>query len=126
MLLPLSLISLMFICSTFSGNLVSEEDPEIYNSTQCGAVSSLRFPVNFTGVNQLLNNIGGGLSAIGTVVNVEGRLLVHNNTASIGGGILLRDLCLVWYGHASLCMCAFVHICIHISLIIFTIDAIYS
>ena len=92
----LYLISLMLICSTFSGNLVSEEDLEIYNSTQCGAVSSLRFPVHFTGTNQLLNNVGGGLSAIGTIVKVEGSLLVQNNTASIGGGILLRDLCLVW------------------------------
>lgn len=108
MLLPvggcLYLISLIFIYSTFSGNLVSEEELQIYNSTQCGAVSSLRFPVRFSGTNQLLNNVGGGLSAIGTVVNLEGSLLVHNNTATIGGGILLRDLCPVW-------PCISVHVC---------------
>ena len=120
----LYLMSLMFTCSTFSGNLVSEEDLEIYNSIQCGAVSSLRFPVHFTGTNQLLDNVGGGLSAIGTIVKVDGSLLVHNNTASIGGGILLRDLCLVW-------PCISVHVCIlctsafTFSFRTFTLDAIY-
>ena len=111
----------MFISSTFSGNLVSEEDLESYNSTQCGAVSSLRFPVHFTGINKLLNNVGGGLSAIGTVVKVEGSLLVHNNTASIGGGILLRDLCLVW-------PCISVHVyilCFTFLFLTFTMNTIY-
>lgn len=111
----------MFISSTFSGNLVSEEDLESYNSTQCGAVSSLHFPVHFTGINKLLNNVGGGLSAIGTVVKVEGSLLVHNNTASIGGGILLRDLCLVW-------PCISVHVyilCFTFLFLTFTMNTIY-
>ena len=120
----LYLISLMFTCSTFSGNLVSEEDLEIYDAIQCGAVSSLRFPVHFTGINKLLNNVGGGLSAIGTVVKVEGSLLVHNNTANIGGGILLRDLCPVWPCISvhiyNLCTPAFTF-----SIITFTMNTIY-
>ena len=64
-------------------------------SPQLAAISSFRFPLHFTGTNWLLDNAGGGLSAMGTVVRVNGSLFVHNNTANNGGGIHLEDLCLV-------------------------------
>ena len=73
------------------------------NSPQHGAISSYRFPLRFTGTNQLLHNVGGGLSAVGSVVRVDGRLIVHNNTASHGGGIHLEDHCVVWL-YMSLCV----------------------
>ena len=66
------------------------------NSPQRGAISSYRFPLRFTGTNQLLHNDGGGLSAMGSVVRVDGRLIVRNNIASHGGGIHLEDHCMVW------------------------------
>ena len=73
-----------------------EEDETQNNSPQSAAISSFHFPLHFTGTNQLLDNVGGGLSAIGTTVKVDGSLIVHNNTASHGGGIHLKELCLVW------------------------------
>ena len=88
---------IIFVCSIFSGNQVSRtmiEAIEIQdNSPQHGAISSYRFPLRFTGTNQLLHNDGGGLSAVGSVVRVDGRLIVRNNTASHGGGIHLEDHC---------------------------------
>lgn len=85
--------------SIFSGNQVFRTEDEAVeiqdNSPQRAAISSFRFPLHFTGTNWLLDNAGGGLSAMGTVVRVDGSLLVHNNTASYGGGIHLEDLCLV-------------------------------
>ena len=97
----------IFVCSIFSGNQVSRtviEAIEIQdNSPQHGAISSYRFPLRFTGTNQLLHNVGGGLSAVGSVVRVDGRLIVHNNTASHGGGIHLEDHCVVWL-YMSLCV----------------------
>ena len=86
--------------STFSGNRVSRMEVEATeiqdNSPQHAAISSYRFPLHFTGTNQLLHNDGGGLSAMGSVVRVDGRLIVRNNTASHGGGIHLEDHCVVW------------------------------
>jgi len=76
------------------------------NSPQHGAISSYRFPLRFTGTNQLLHNVGGGLSAVGSVVRVDGRLIVRNNTASHGGGIHLEDHCMVWLCMSlSACVC---------------------
>ena len=84
------------ICSTFSGNQVSgvevETEENQSNSPLSATLSSSRYPLHFTGTNQLLDNVGGGLSVIGTTVRVDGRLIVHNNTASRGGGIQLREL----------------------------------
>ena len=104
----LSLVSLIFICSIFSGNQVSGVEVETEeienNSPQSAAISSFRYPLRFTGINQLLDNVGGGLSMTGTIVRVDGSLLVHNNTASNGGGIHLEDLCLVWPRILSVCM----------------------
>ena len=101
----------IIVCSIFSGNQVSRtviEAIEIQdNSPQHGAISSYRFPLRFTGTNQLLHNDGGGLSAMGSVVRVDGRLIVRNNTASHGGGIHLEDHCVVW-----LCMSLCVIVCI--------------
>ena len=115
----LSLVSLIFICSVFSGNQVSGmevETEEIENkSPQSAAISSFRYPLRFTGINQLLDNPGGGLSVTGTIVRVDGSLIVHNNTASRGGGIHLEDLCLVWPRISSVCMywssCLYVCVC---------------
>ena len=97
-------------CSNFSGNQVSRtvvETIEIQdNSPQHGAISSYRFPLRFIGTNQLLHNVGGGLSAVGSVVRVDGRLIVRNNTASHGGGIHLEDHCMVWLCMSlSACVC---------------------
>ena len=84
------------------------------NSPQCATISSFRYPLHFNGTNQLLDNIGGGLSVIGTTVKVDGSLIVHNNTASHGGGIHLKELCLVWpcIGVCvSVCVCVCVCVC---------------
>ena len=96
------------ICSNFTGNYVSGMEAEAEetqdNSPQRAAISSFRFPLHFTGTNQLLDNSGGGLSVIGTVVKVAGSLTVHNNTASRGGGIHLKE-------HSSVLPC--IHVCLY-------------
>lgn len=108
------------IYSTFSDNHVSVTEVEADNFPRHAAISSFRFPLRFTGINQLLDNVGGGLSVMGTVVRVDGSLLVHNNTASYGGGIYLEDLCLVWPCLCLLyvcsgCRCALVvSLCMHV------------
>ena len=86
-----------------------EADETQNKSPQSAAISSFRYPLLFTGTNQLLDNVGGGLSVIGTTVRVDGSLIVHNNTASRGGGIRLKELCLVW---PSLCVCLCVYVCV--------------
>ena len=85
--------------STFSSNQVDRSEDEAIEiqdgSPQRAAISSFRFPLHFTGTNQLNDNTGGGLSTLGSVVKVDGTLFVHNNTASNGGGIHLEDHSLV-------------------------------
>ena len=76
---------------------IQEDNPE-------AAVYAFQFPLHFTGTNQLHDNTGGGLSATGSVVKVDGTLLVHNNTANDGGGIHLEDHSLVWS-----CFCMRMH-----------------
>ena len=92
---------------------MSEEETQS-NSSQRAAISSFRFPLNFIGTNQLLNNDGGGLSAIGTVVKVNGRLVMRNNTARYGGGVHLEDHCMVWWCGMVLhdCVCVCVYMCL--------------
>ena len=91
-----------------------EEDGTQNNSPQSAAISSFRYPLRFNGTNQLLDNVGGGLSVTGTTVKVDGSLIVHNNTASNGGGIHLKELCLVYPcihiyvgGGNELCTCKY-------------------
>lgn len=111
--------------SIFSGNQVSVTEAEAVeeqgNIPWHAAIFSFRFPLRFTGINQLLDNVGGGLSVVGTIVRVDGSLLVHNNTANYGGGIYLEGLCLVWpclcQLYVCLCqlyVCLVVSVCMHV------------
>ena len=61
-----------------------------------GTVVGVRFPINFTGVNVLQSNLGGGVNINHGRVNVQGHMKFYNNhEARFGGAVRLGELTLV-------------------------------
>ena len=59
------------------------------------ALVSFRFPLNLTGYNHFIGNVGGGITLLNTRLRVQGELLLLNNVATNGGGITTDDSCVV-------------------------------
>ena len=59
------------------------------------ALLAFRFPVKFSGFNQFIGNLGGGVVLINSRLDVNGKLLLERNNATFGAGISLDDSCLV-------------------------------
>ena len=98
------MLSLSFssLCSTFINNTVTQSEalPDLLNTNDLvveAAVSSFRFPLRFSGRNVFDGNLGGGVSLVNTVVNIDSdsELVFMNNNATFGAGIQMEDRCLV-------------------------------
>ena len=61
-----------------------------------GVVSSLRFPVKFSGTNLFHSNHGGGLNINHARITINGRMeFLDNHGAALGGAIRFGELVLV-------------------------------
>lgn len=65
------------------------------DSADTTSVTTYRVLISFQGNNTFINNSGGGISLLGSRMDVNGTVMFNGNTAVFGGGVAMSGRSLV-------------------------------
>ena len=79
------------------------------------AITVYRVLITFIGTNIFCNNYGGGITLLGSQMNVDGEIVFERNRAVYGAGIAMSGgsrVCVCVCVYVCVCMCVCVHLCV--------------